>query len=61
MGLSKAEFEREKQSSSRQQRLQRLGRLSSEIEQERRETKDLVVGIEDVTASLGIQHRVSVF
>jgi hypothetical protein len=41
------------------QRLQRLGRLSAAIEDERRGTKDLVVGIEDVSNALGMEHKAS--
>jgi hypothetical protein len=63
LGLSSKQLAEEKQNvrpnSASLQQLQRLGRLSSEIEQQRRETKDLVVGIEDVSNSLGIEHKVS--
>ena len=59
LGLSKAQMQQdEKQQSSPSQRLQRLGRLSAKIEQERRETRDLIVGVEDVSNSLGMQFKV---
>lgn len=58
LGLSKQQLQEEKDS-QRVQRLQRLGRLSAAIENERRETKDLVAGIEDVTNALGMEHKVT--
>jgi hypothetical protein len=58
LGLSKQQLEEEK-NSKRLQRLQRLGHLSAAIECERKETKDLLGGIEDVSNSLGMEHKVS--
>jgi hypothetical protein len=59
LGLSKQQLQQEKHASVSQQRLQRLGRLSSSMEQERRETKELVVGVEEVSAAIGVEHKVS--
>ena len=59
LGLSKGQRQQEKKPSTALQRLQRLGRISSEIEKERKETKDLVVGIEEVSTSLGVPYKVS--
>jgi hypothetical protein len=59
LGLNKEQRQQEKKPSTALQRLQRLGRISSEIEKERKETKDLVVGIEEVSTSLGVPYKVS--
>ena len=61
LGLSSKQLANEKPSSSSLRQLQRLGRLSSEIELQRRDTKDLVVQIEEVSNSLGVEHKVSNF
>ena len=61
LGLSGKQLANEKSSSSSLRQLQRLGRLSSEIELQRRDTKDLVVQIEEVSNSLGVEHKVSNF